>query len=137
MRLDVAIIFVIGYLVFCFILDVFGISDLINTTEKLENVQNSSSEKSDISNIEGKEIPKHFKQEEDEHDYTHVKLNPEKKFIEQKTTVKVDEKSSPLTLSKEELGRHSWALIHSIAAAYPLEPTHDEQTAMKNFVNSL
>jgi len=43
--------------------------------------------------------------------------------------LKPDENSSPLRVSREELGRFGWAMIHSFAAAYPVNPTDDQKNA--------
>ncbi len=39
--------------------------------------------------------------------------------------------------TKEELGRSSWTLIHTMAANYPQTPTHDQQTQAKSFFTAL
>ena len=53
------------------------------------------------------------------------------------TEIKVDDHSTNLKLSKEMLGRITWTYLHSVAAAYPLQPTHEEQLAVKDLFNSL
>lgn len=58
-------------------------------------------------------------------------------IIDERSILKPDKISTPLTLSKEFLGRNTWSLIHSIAAAYPISPTIEEEQALKNFVLSL
>lgn len=35
-----------------------------------------------------------------------------------------------------ELGRNSWSLLHSIAAAYPERPSSDQQFEMRSFLNA-
>ncbi len=45
--------------------------------------------------------------------------------------------SKPLALTKQEIGRHSWALLHSMAASYPIEPTEEDKTKMTNFMYGL
>lgn len=41
----------------------------------------------------------------------------------------------PLKLTKQEIGRHAWALLHSIAAAYPAIPTNEEKKSIEDFIN--
>ncbi len=38
---------------------------------------------------------------------------------------------------REELGRHSWTLLHTMAAYYPDNPTPEQQRAMRGFVDGL
>lgn len=57
--------------------------------------------------------------------------------IAQRTEIVPDLKSSPLTLSKEELGKMTWGLFHSIAATYPLESDENYKKALEDFLNSL
>ena len=38
---------------------------------------------------------------------------------------------------REELGRHSWTLLHTMAAYYPDDPTPEQQRAMRGFVDGL
>eukprot|EP00823_Brevimastigomonas_motovehiculus_P004383 TRINITY_DN2889_c0_g1_i1.p1 TRINITY_DN2889_c0_g1~~TRINITY_DN2889_c0_g1_i1.p1 ORF type:complete len:219 (+),score=40.35 TRINITY_DN2889_c0_g1_i1:171-827(+) len=40
-------------------------------------------------------------------------------------------------VSREEIGRATWALLHTIAAQYPERPTSQQQENMKNFILSL
>lgn len=40
-------------------------------------------------------------------------------------------------LSREELGRASWALLHTMAAKYPDDPTPAQQTAMRNIIDGM
>ena len=34
----------------------------------------------------------------------------------------------------ESLGRGTWGLLHTMAANYPLKPSNESQTDMKNFI---
>ena len=43
----------------------------------------------------------------------------------------------PLTLAKQEIGRNTWALLHSIAASYPHEPTDEDKKQITNFMYGL
>ena len=45
--------------------------------------------------------------------------------------------SKPLKLTKPEIGRHSWALLHSMANTYPDNPTEKEKQMMKKFMYGL
>ena len=40
-------------------------------------------------------------------------------------------------LDRSELGRSSWDLLHTMAANYPEKPTKEQQTKMKNLIESL
>ena len=51
--------------------------------------------------------------------------------------LKAEGSSKPLKLTKPEIGRHSWALLHSMANTYPENPTEDEKTMMKKFMYGL
>ena len=45
--------------------------------------------------------------------------------------------SKPLTLTKQEIGRNTWSLLHSIAASYPNEPTEEDKKQITNFIYGL
>ena len=45
--------------------------------------------------------------------------------------------SKPLTLTKQEIGRNTWSLLHSIAASYPNEPTEEDKKHITNFLYGL
>ena len=45
--------------------------------------------------------------------------------------------SKPLTLTKQEIGRNTWSLLHSIAASYPNEPTKEDKQQVTNFLYGL
>uniref|UniRef100_A0A6M2DY53 Sulfhydryl oxidase n=1 Tax=Xenopsylla cheopis TaxID=163159 RepID=A0A6M2DY53_XENCH len=49
--------------------------------------------------------------------------------------VNPDEKSCPL--DRVHLGRKTWGLLHTMAAYYPDNPTENQQTYMKTFLNTL
>lgn len=53
------------------------------------------------------------------------------------TEIKPKGSSHPLKLSKEQLGRFSWAVIHSIGASYPLDPTEEDKKNVVAFMDSL
>lgn len=53
------------------------------------------------------------------------------------TVIKTDEYSTPLKLTKEMLGRVAWSLLHTMAAAYPFEPTEEEKQGAIAFLNSM
>ena len=38
-------------------------------------------------------------------------------------------------VNREELGRHSWSFLHTMAAYYPEKPTVDQQKDMKTFMS--
>merc|ERR1712032_426784 len=56
---------------------------------------------------------------------------------ETKTILQPEDSKKPLKLSKEEIGRHSWALLHSMAAAAPNIPSEEQKQFYKNFLFSL
>ena len=45
--------------------------------------------------------------------------------------------TKPLKLTKQEIGRHAWALLHSVAASYPIEPTNEDKKQVEDFINGL
>ena len=45
--------------------------------------------------------------------------------------------TKPLTLTKQEIGRNTWSLLHSMAASYPNEPTEEDKKQITNFLYSL
>ena len=45
--------------------------------------------------------------------------------------------SRSLKLTKQEIGRHAWALLHSVAASYPIEPTNEDKKQVEDFINGL
>ncbi|KAK3258985.1 hypothetical protein CYMTET_31996 [Cymbomonas tetramitiformis] len=48
---------------------------------------------------------------------------------------KVD--SMPCPCDREELGRSSWSLLHTIAAYYPVQPSEQQQQHARNLVESM
>ncbi|KAL1500274.1 hypothetical protein AB1Y20_012941 [Prymnesium parvum] len=44
---------------------------------------------------------------------------------------------SPCPPDREELGTHSWTLLHTMAAYYPEQPTDEQRTAARAFIDSL
>ena len=45
--------------------------------------------------------------------------------------------AKPLTLTKQEIGRNTWSILHSIAASYPNEPTKEDKQQVTNFLYGL
>jgi FAD-linked sulfhydryl oxidase len=45
--------------------------------------------------------------------------------------------ASPLRVSREELGRFTWTFLHSMAAAYPENPTEEDKKHLNNLLNAL
>lgn len=45
--------------------------------------------------------------------------------------------TKPLKLTKQEIGRNAWALLHSVAATYPIEPKEEDKKYMKDFIFGL
>ena len=104
MKVETGIIFISGYIIFCVLLQLFGIGELIKG--RIKEFKDSNNELISSKSTE------------------HTKIAP-------------DDLSTPLTLSKEELGRITWSLFHSVGAAFPLEPTKEYITALENFMNSM
>lgn len=42
---------------------------------------------------------------------------------------------SECPLDKESLGRNTWSLLHTMAAQYPMLPTKEDKSNMKEFIN--
>lgn len=51
------------------------------------------------------------------------------------STVTIDHKNCPL--DKDELGRYTWGLLHTMAAAYPEKPSTDDRKRVASFMNLL
>ena len=51
--------------------------------------------------------------------------------------LKGKDSTKPLKLTKPEIGRHSWALLHSMANTYPENPTEEEKNLLKKFMYGL
>ena len=67
-------------------------------------------------------------------------------FINKETSIKKEKigdlltpegAAKPLTLTKQEIGRNTWALLHSMAASYPNEPTDEDKKQITNFMYGL
>lgn len=65
--------------------------------------------------------------------------NKYKAFISKDENLDSDEsksKNSECPLGKDSLGYYTWGYLHTMAAYYPLHPTEEEKTLMKNFITS-
>lgn len=107
MKVETIFVFLFGYFLFTILMQAFGIGDMIN--EKLRE-RNHYNEKFNYGNDQ---------------------------FIKKSTELKPDEKSTALTISKEELGKMTWVLLHSVAATYPIDPDKKEKQDLENFIHSL
>jgi len=47
-----------------------------------------------------------------------------------------DANSSPLKLTKEQVGRYAWGILHSMAATFPNEPTIEDKKNFAVFLQS-
>ena len=45
-----------------------------------------------------------------------------------------DEHKAECPLSKEELGRNTWGLLHTMSMYYPLKPSHKQKGKMRGFI---
>ena len=60
-----------------------------------------------------------------------------KESISKDNILTAEGSNKPLKLTKPEIGRHSWALLHSMANTYPENPTEEEKKLMKKFMYGL
>ena len=54
-----------------------------------------------------------------------------------KDILKAEGSSKPLKLTKPEIGRRTWALLHSIANTFPDNPSNEDKNMMKKFLYGL
>ena len=66
-----------------------------------------------------------------------VPTKTKKESESQENILKAEGSSKPLKLTKPEIGRHTWALLHSMANTYPENPTEEEKEIMKKFFYGL
>ena len=45
--------------------------------------------------------------------------------------------TKPLALTKQEIGRHAWAVLHSVAATFPAIPTDEDKKSVEDFIKGL
>ena len=64
-------------------------------------------------------------------------ITQESRTISKENILTPEGSSKPLKLTKPEIGRHSWALLHSMANTYPENPTEGEKKLMKKFMYGL
>jgi len=53
------------------------------------------------------------------------------------TEITTDDFSTNLRLSKEQLGRYTWAVLHSMASSFPLIADQAHQNAIKSFIENM
>lgn len=64
-------------------------------------------------------------------------LNNDKPKANSEDLLTPTDSSKPLKLTKQEIGRHTWALLHSMAASYPTVPTEKDKKLMEDFLFGL
>ena len=57
--------------------------------------------------------------------------------IKTKDILKAEGSSKPLKLTKPEIGRRTWALLHSIANTFPENPSETDKIMMQKFLYGL
>ena len=57
--------------------------------------------------------------------------------IKTKDILKAEGSSKPLKLTKPEIGRRTWALLHSIANTFPENPSEKDKIMMQKFLYGL
>ena len=58
-------------------------------------------------------------------------------IIKTKDILKAEGSSKPLKLTKPEIGRRTWALLHSIANTFPENPSEKDKIMMQKFLYGL
>ena len=66
-----------------------------------------------------------------------VPTKTKKESESQENILKAEGSSKPLKLTKPEIGRHSWTLLHSMTNTYPEKPSEEEKNLMKRFMYGL
>lgn len=67
-------------------------------------------------------------------------LQPDLSYLEKRvyeTEITTEDFSTSLRLSKEQLGRYTWAVLHSMASAFPLVADETHQKAIKSFIEDM
>jgi len=65
---------------------------------------------------------------------------PDLSYLEKRvyeTEITTEDFSTSLRLSKEQLGRYTWAVLHSFASAFPLVADEAHQKAIKSFIENM
>lgn len=56
---------------------------------------------------------------------------------ENEEEIQTDKESTPLRLTKENIGRFTWRVLHTMASAFPINPDNKAKIAMKNFIEDM
>ena len=120
----IGLIYIIGFIVFYFLMEFLHVNRLFETEEKIYAF------KTGIIHI--------YNYKEKPNETNNLRINTNNvNYQNSNITIHPDKDSSPLKLDKEQLGRFSWGLIHSIAASYPQNVTEDNKRDIENFVDSM
>jgi len=65
------------------------------------------------------------------------KVNEVNELNQNHTILQPEDSKKPLKLSKEELGRHTWSLLHSVASSIPSLPTEATKKHISTLLGSL
>lgn len=107
-KFSLVTIYVLGFIVFINVMNIIGIDNFLSNNLN-ETKDNFMTNKEDKSSHQ----------------------------VESRTAIIAEDAKKPLKLSKEEIGRHTWALLHSVAATFPSIPTSEDKQSLEQFIEGL